>query len=445
MSAQNRAQLAALKALFATVTDEVLATLNRVFSQSNASMVLVRDLVAEERADRALRDRVFAPLAPLFGARPEGPAFPPRMRAAMWSALRRTAPELIQEAAEESRYLRGGDKSPLVFDDLARRAGILLRSPTSALSRQSDATLVAELAGYVALVSLARKTLTMLPDWLGRVSDERVATLKIALRDASVVVPDGAVRLMELMAAHLPEPQLVLRLIAVATDRSGDRFIAESELAHFGERLLADVDRRVERLRAFNPVESAQRDQALAEDITRCFAILAEFERSVELDREGPWGHRVATARRAIAAHVESRLRDVEGAIAEALPMQKVKTSGRVSRTEPAIAHDPLPGAVRRARGLLVLVEASRASVAVGGYGALRGAVTDRVRERLEDYADQVLRQMNGAGPVDAERARVWLELAAEFLERVDAVKSADLVRRRAASALATPAKLNVA
>src|ERR1700752_2550369 len=104
MPGPSQAQLSALKALFGSVPDAVLRTLERLLGDSGPSMTMVRDMVGEERADRGLRDLVFGPVAPWFLPPEGGPSFPPRLGAVIWSALKRCEPQLVADAVEETRY-----------------------------------------------------------------------------------------------------------------------------------------------------------------------------------------------------------------------------------------------------------------------------------------------------------------------------------------------------
>lgn len=430
----SQAQLSALKALFGAVPDAVLLKLERVLREGGPSMTMVRDMVGEERADRILRDIVFGPVAPLFLRRERGPSFPPRLAAALWSALKAREPRLIADAVEQTRYYHPDDPAPPVLDDLCVCAARLLRDESGPLRAGSDGA-ADDLAAYFDVAPLARNAMACVPEWLGRVSEQRSATLRIVLKDASAIAPDGAPRLLELFLTHLPDPQLILRIISVATERANDRYLDASELAGFGRRLLDDVEARIEKVRTFDPNEPVAVARALGEDVSRACTVLAEFERSVELTRDGPWGLRATTARRKLAANVESRLRDLEGAMGQALPMQKVRMAGRMTRAAPCLDQEPSPGAVAQAQGLFALLEATRGSAQVGGYGALHAQVSERLRERLADYADDVVLAINGGEVQDEARARAYLELAAEFLERADGAKGAQLVRRRAAAA----------
>jgi hypothetical protein len=445
MGAPSQAQLAALRALFGAAPDTTLRMIDKALAGAGGNMVLVRDMIADERADRGLRELALGPAAPLFAAREFGPVFPARMAAVLWGALKAREPALVSLAAEETRYLRDDDPSPPVLDELCLKAARLLRNRDASALRPEDMPLADDVAAYLELAPLARPALARLPEWLGRVSEDRTVALKIIMRDASAAMPDGAPRLLEILQAHLPEAQLLLRIISVATDRASDRYLADSELAVFGDRLLDAVERRVEQVRTFDPARPAAEARGLSEATTWACAVLAEFDRSFEISRDGPWGARVTGARRKLAASVEARLRDIELALAKALPTQKVKVSGRMTRPAPCLDRDPDPAAVAQAQGLFAFLEGTRAAAQVGGYGALRAQVAEKLRERLADYVDEVLHELPGRSVEDQARGQAFLELAAEFVERADDPKAAQLVRRRAAAALAIPPAERVA
>jgi hypothetical protein len=438
-------QLAALKMLFGSAPDTVLAALDRSLGGSGPNMAQVHAMIGEERADRALKEMVFGPVAPLFGRRERGPCFPSRVGSAVWSALKARESALYAEAVEATQYLRAEDPPPEVLDQLCARAAAMLRDGSSPL-RAEDAALGQELAAYLDLVPLARAAMPRIPEWLGRVDEERTVNLKLTLKDATALMADGAPRLVEIFQVNLAEPQQILRIISVATDRGNDRYLDESELAAFGQRLLDDVEARIERVRTFDPNQPTGVARGLGEDVTLVCQILGEMERSLELTRDGPWGLRATGARRKLAANVESRLRDMEDALFKALPMQKSRSTGRASRMLPCLDQTPSPEAVARAQGLFALLEATRASAQIGGYGALHAQVSTKLRERLVEYADDVIHDVNaGVSPEDDERARGFLEMAAEFLQQADDAKAAQLVRRRAAAAGAPQTSQDVA
>src|SRR5262249_36264354 len=275
---------------------------------------------------------------------------------------------LVADAVEQTRYHHPEDPAPLVADDLCVRAAQMLREDQGPL-RAGYGAMSDDLAAYFDLAPLARTALPRIPEWLGPVSVERAATLGIALKDASALLPDGAPRLLELFLLHLPDPQQILRIISVGTERANDRYLDASELSVFGRRLLDEVEARIEHVRTFDPNGPVAAACGLGEDVSRACTVLSEFERSVELTKDGPWGLRVTAARRKLAANVESRLRDLEAAMGQALPMQKVRN--RMTRAAPCLDREPDPRAVAHVQGLFALLEATRVSAQVGGYGAL--------------------------------------------------------------------------
>src|SRR6201994_4939122 len=152
MPGPSQAQLSALKALFGSVPNAVLLTLERLLGDSGPSMTMVRDMVGEERADRGLRDLVFGPIAPLFLPRERGPSFPPRLGAAIWSALKAREPQLIADAVEQTRYHHADDPAPRVLDDLCIRVVQMLRERPAPLRLWDDA-MADDIAAYFELAA----------------------------------------------------------------------------------------------------------------------------------------------------------------------------------------------------------------------------------------------------------------------------------------------------
>jgi hypothetical protein len=449
MPGPSAAKLGAVRTLIEAAPDSALRSLRLALADAGGGpMASIRDLIDAESADRTIRAWVFSPVLPLFAPRADGveaPLLPRRALTVLWSQLKARRPELIAQAAEEVRYLTPEDLAPEVLDRLCLEACALVRADPEAILPQAAAEVVESFALYLALSPVARRGARRLPEWLSKVTDERVAALKVLFSDAAAVVDDGAPRLLELLLAHLPEAAQVMRLVSALTDRSGDRYLAASELSSFGERLIADTERRIQRVRVFDPQAGEAGGGAAAQDVIAACATLAELERSVELSRDGPWGARVLAARKALAVNVEGRLREVDAAVGQALPVQSVRVAGRMTRAAPRVEAAPDEQLVARARGLVVLLAEVRPSANDGGYGALRNQVCDKVAARLETYADELIHLINAGEAPDDDHARAYLEVAAEFLGRIRDAKAAQLVRRRAAAAGAHAASRDVA
>lgn len=438
MAGPSPAKLGAVRTLIETSPDDALRALAGALASAYAGpMAAIREMVETELRDRIFCADVFAPIAPLCGPAAEAVGvrgFGSSVLRKLWARLKADEPGLMA-AALDARQDWDREREPeiLPYNALNAAAAALLRREPELVGCPREAA--EALAARLDLAPLARHVLRRLPEWLGKATDERVIALKVLFKDATAISVDATPRLLEMVLAHLPEPWLILRLIAILTDRASDRYLASSELAAFGQNLLDDVDRRVARVRGFDAQSGVAGAMIVAADVTAACAALAELEQSIELSRDGPWGSRLVAARKSLAANVESRLRDVENTVAQALPLQNVKISGRMTRPAPKLAGDPDVKLVERARGLLVLLEQCRTTAAVGGYGALRNQVAEKVAERLNVYADEVLHLLNTGEAPDEARALAYLEIAAEFLGYAEDQKAAQIVRRRAAVA----------
>lgn len=430
------AQLATVRMLIASAPDAVLNSMAMALTGAEGELAPILAQVDQERENRRLRDIVLGPVVPLFAPRRDGvraTTFPRRLLPALWRAVIEADPEMVTQAAADVLYWHPQeDEPPRSLDDLCRAAARLVRHDPPAAFQGPEA---AELGVYLSLGPLARRALRRLPDWLGKATDERAAILRLIFKDAAAVCDDSAPRMMEMLLGHLPEAYLILRPISVLTERASDRYLADSELADFGERLLTEVDVRVDRLKHFDPNGGEAAARAIAADVHAANAILTEFEHSVELSKDGPWGRRVGDARKAMAVLIEARLRESQRRVEAALPLGAVRLTGRMTRPAPRISTPPEPRLVEPARALLVLLSETRHAAATGGFGALRAHVAEGLSEFLEIYADELVHLLNAGEAPDTAIAHAYLDLAAEFLGWAENTKAAQIVRRRAAVA----------
>jgi hypothetical protein len=429
----NRAtKLDAIRALIGASPDQVLASLAMALAGAPGDLAPVAEIIEREQTVRRLSGVVFAPLMPLFAPRPDGfaaPCFPRRLLKELWRTLMERRPEAMAALTEATEDWDPRDPTPPILDELCIEAAALCAEGTDEGGQRR------ELALYLRLAPFGRAALARLGDWLGKATEERAAVLRLIFRDGTTVCEDSAPRLMEILLAHLPDAPLILRPISLITDRSSDRYLAESELASFGERLLERVETHVEQLKLFDTDGGEAAARAAAGDVSAAGAILDEVEHSVDLARDGPWGKRVAAARKAMAALIESRLRDCQRAVEQALPMQAVRLTGRMTRPSPRVSQPPDPRFVEPARALMLLLRETRMAAVTGGFGALRSQVADGLSDWLEVYADELVHLLNAGEAPDPEVAREYLEIAAQFLSRAENDKAAKIVRRRAAVA----------
>jgi hypothetical protein len=235
--------------------------------------------------------------------------------------------------------------------------------------------------------------------------------------------------------AHLAEPCQILRVMSAVMHRPSDRYAAVSELARFGEYILEDIDRRLAAFKAFDADGGAAAGQAAAEMIHVAAIEIAEFETSIDLSRDGPWGAHLAKQKQTLAELADNRLGQIEKALDIALPQQMIRV-GKGRRGLPSLVADPDAGALRRAEGLLAFFDHSRASAGQSGYGATRAKLAEKLEARLDQYVEDLLEMLRADDAVVAtERIHAYLEICARFSELAVGEKAGQIVRRRAAAA----------
>lgn len=402
----------------------------------------VRNMVEAEAADRSARDLIFAPIRPLFGPRADAVpqlAFPSWAYSRMWRALKVVAADDL--AAAVAACPEGG-VTPAVWDELCALAAAGLRSGEhpdfEILSRALDEAMPdgsVQLAGCLELIGLARVALAKLPDWLQRMTEDRAATCRLAYKDAVAIAEDGGPRLFEIYFANLAEPWTALRLITAIMGRPADNYVSGSELAVFGLRLLDDIDLRLENIRRFDPDGGISAAEAVSADVRIISAITAEFEQSLNLGKEGPWGNRLNKQKAALAKAVETWLKKADDAVAAALPLAPVRVGGRVVRQAPRLDAPPDGRLMRRARALLTLLEQVRSAASAGGFNTLRTKVCESVEHRLNSYVEELLHFMREGEADEPMFARLYMDEVADLMGRVCDEKAAQIVRRRAAAA----------
>ena len=447
MGDMSPARMGAVRRLIEQVPDAAIRTLETALAQGargDSSLTLVQGIVGAELLDRRTRAAVFAPLLPLCEAPRDAlprQAFPRNAPALTWRALKVVAPEEVSDAQRAFALLRGEEETPDVFDELCRRAAAGVRAGDEPfqpliqqLRGQSDQA-VKQFADSLGLVPLARLALARLPAWVRTLSNDHAAAIRLAFRDAAAVGEDAGPPFMEILFGHMEEPYEVLRLISLVMDRPSDRYLAASELASFGERLLGDLDRRIEDVKRLDTARGLEGGVALAGSVQAATAIIHEFEQWLAINREGPWGARLVAQKRALAMAVEARLREVEAAVGAALPFQPGRPGAKKGRGAPRLSADPDPAAVVKAQALLAFLCESRSSASYGGFGAVRSKVIETLDPRIDNYAEDMLDLLHHAGDVPPDRIRAFLDIAAEFLGLVRDPKSAKIIRRRAAVA----------
>lgn len=439
-------KIAMLKGLIAASPDEVVRGLERAVCRQGATgpLVAVSAMVEQEIADRAARAHVLAPVSGLFRARGAGgrTAFPRPAAARLWAALKADKPDWVKQAAEAAHYIDPDEPSPQIFDLLCSRAAGQLKSLDQDGYRAVSEMLEADQKGATSVLVLAleigpivRPPLGKLTEWLQRMTDERRATARLAYKDAGAAGEGGGPLMFEMLASQLKHSCQILRIISAVMDHPGERYLADSELAKFGEWAIDEVDALVARVKDLRPGVGQTAAVEAAAAVVEAVETITELDQTIQLAREGPWGQRVVKLRQALAAIVEQRMQDISEAVALALPMQKIRYSGRLVSNAPKLDEPPNDGAVELAIGLLTFSEAIRGCANEGGFAGARSKVHETVGQRIDRYVEDVLEQKRLGDEIDPDRAREYLEVAARLMTLVRDRQAGGVVRRRAAAA----------
>lgn len=446
MPGLNDSQTAVLSRLFSAASDSAVRSLEQALSgeaERGGAMAAVYDLAAKESGQRRVRCAIFGPVVPL--CRPSDSRairFPRATVPLLWQALRAHSPQLAAEAERVSHKLdndHAGAQS--LYDSLCAvcaeglRAGEPDFAPVIALLTGAGEGLVEQFACCLDLAPVTRAALERLPEWIGRLNEERAAAARVFYKDAVALAEDAGPRYFEILFAHLPEPWQILRVMSAVMDRPSDRYAAVSELARFGEYILEDIERRLEAFNAFDPNDGAAAGVAAAETIHIAALQIAELETSIEMSRDGPWGVRLVKLKQALAQSAETRLGQIEKAIDIALPQQMVRI-GKGRRGQPSLSSDPDAAALLRVEGLLGFFDHSRASAGQSGYGAARAKLAEKLEARLDQYVEDLLDMLHAEDPIaPVDRIHAFLEICARFSEMAVGEKAGQIVRRRAAAA----------
>lgn len=434
MPGLSAAHRVALSQIVDRCGDAVLAQLEavaRALPGERAAELLA--MLRAEALDRRRRQAAFGPLTPMFRPRVDGVeclTFPGAVLGRLWRAVVEREPDLASGLDDDDADVEA------VADRLCLVAAGVVRDRGREIWPGADPAALADLAGCFDLAHLVRRGIGRLPAWADRPDDEQGAELRLLMRDAGSVAPDGSRRVIDILFAHLDEAWRILRVIVHTSSAAGrDGFLSESEMAVFVDRLLASVDARVARVAAFKPQAGLEGLETVKADMLWCAAVLSELDMTVQVRPNSVWGKQAKDARVKVASQLQSLLKGVESAVDKVLPTVRAQTAGRMTRQIPRL-DAPIDGeGVDQARTLLSLVAAVRSPAGVFGCEAQRAKLVAALEERLSRHADEALELINGGEAQDEGHAIALVELVAEFLDRIELVEPARTVRRRVAVA----------
>lgn len=442
MAAIAAHKLQIIRTLVETAPDAALRSLELALSSAGAtgSLAAVRGLVEDETAHRFVRNNILGPIVPLCATRREGQVqFPSVVLPRLWRALRSVAPSRVEEAAAKCNPWDLEQGVPDVFDELCKTAAAGLRDPENAAFDSVRSICDPEqLAMCLQLSAITRSCLPKLSEWVSRMSDERAAAARLAYRDACRISDDAGPLMLDILSAHLPDDWRILRVISAVMDRPSDRYLASSEVKAFGERVLTEIDAAIVQVETFNFSDGERAGRAAAQAAHRVQLQIAEFQQSVDVAKDGPWGKRLARHKQAMAKACEQRMDQADKTLEAALPLRSLSMmSKKGSKGAAKLTDEPDEAMIRRAQSALAFIAELRACADKAGYGSSRNKVLEKLNSRLDPYIEDVLHVARTGDGGDAGLAVKYLDVAAGFVAYTRDDKTAEIVRRRAAAAIA--------
>lgn len=436
MTELSPAKAGLLRTIIEGSPDHALARLEQLLgdpSVRDGALGAVWSLISHESRDRRDREAVLEPVQGLFGAE-----LPKPLRTALWKHLKITHPGPVQEAARAASAWDPQEVDVAPYDRLCVVAAEDLRAdPPAEMLAAWSSDLREQLAGALDLAPIVRRCLPHLGDWLARMDQERRAMARLAYRDCVAIRPDAGPLFFRMLSGRLAEPWHVLRIVSAVMDRPTERYMASSELSVFGLETLDQVEALLAQVRSFDPSGGPASARLAGAAVRRACEALSELEDAVQLARDGDWGQRATRAKRGLADAVEERLKAIDKALGQALPMQSIRYSARLIRAAPKLSADPDPAAVTRMMSLLTFAEEVRSTADFGGFGSTRARVLEAVDKVVDPYVEEVLDHLRSDGVPEEEavRSRAYLEIAADLMALAKDERSGQIVRRRLAAA----------
>ena len=444
MDALSERKIEIVRHLVESAPDRVVGGLQQALSQTAIESPLgrVKLVVETEVADRTLRNLTLQPIAPMCvaGGDPGDVTFPPRVLALIWRALKDCQAEAIdllrvddypeaykradaqdQVAAAALEGLRDGSHPDFVTAAEAAEA-------TRAGGRD-------QLIACLALSPVVRRATQRLAEWIAHSGADTTASARLAYKDAVVIADDAGPLFVHMLAAQMAQPWMVMRVISSVMDKPTERYLKDSELASFAEKLMGEIDRSIAAIAGMKADEGPEAGRAAAARAELAVHQILEMEGSVELPRDQGWGQRIVKQRAGLAGVIEGRLKEAERAVIESLP-RFVPRNQRIRHQLPRLTKAPEARLVVRAVALLTFSHELRSTANYGGFSSARNKLVEKLSEYIDHYVESVVDLLRTDDVEDRAIAAAFLAKATDFNLLLRGDKAADLTRRRAQSAL---------
>lgn len=283
-----------------------------------------------------------------------------------------------------------------------------------------------------AVLSIAAPMLALqaeLPKRIDNFTDDMVTALRDAYIETSETSPSEALYLPFMVMNRLEEPSQILRFVRKVAHQRNDAVISRSELAVFGETLLAEMDEIARRVHARR---AGQADlEPMLEDVRRFAQLSRGFASEIDLHRNSEWGQRVLAGRARVSAAVAQEMSRFETELIRALPFHQIGQYGRGGPMKPDLAKGPDRTREERMRACLRFVSGMTPICESLGAQSHCRSVRQQIEAYLGAYEDRLLEELRLAQGSARVNAEDFLETVAGFYEALDESGQADVLRRR--------------
>jgi len=445
MGALSEQKLTIVRTVVETAPDSIVSSLRQALAATPDGTALagVRKLVEAEVFERTLRNTVLQAIAPMCVVNddPRTLTFTPRALTLLWTALRRYNSESIEvlRAADSSapEHMINSHQEALVeaaFNGVRDAELPEFAAVVEACERARPGAGV-QLVGCLEIAPIVRRATARLPEWITHQGGETAAAARLAFKDSVGLRDDAGPWFFQMLGAQLANPWMVLRIISAVMDKPTERYLRDSELSSFAEKVFDDIDKALNEIARLNPDAGCAVGRTEARKAEAVVQQVVEIETCMDLQRDQGWGLRVVKQRASLANVVEGRLKDADKATLEALPM--VTTRGqRGRRALPRLTSTPEPRATGRAMTLLSFCEELRTTANYGGFASARTKTVEKLCEYIDHYVEDVLDMLRTGEADNHEFAWAYLQLAADLKRLLAGEKAAELIRRRAVAAI---------
>jgi hypothetical protein len=441
-----------VRTLVESAPDTIVGGLQRALSETGGESALapVRQLVEAEAADRMLRNAVFLPVAPLCvgdGGAPDRLTFPSRAMALVWRGLKTAAPAEFAAASDAADALAAAMAAQQRLPSPSKPFDAAVAAAADALraGEVRDFRVAAELCerarpgGAKAFIScldispVVRRAIPRLPEWIAKPASEVTAAARLAFKDSVAIDEEAGPRFFEMVAAHIAPPWMVLRVISAVMDKPTERYLHDSELGGFPERMLDGIEEALKAVAKLDLDAGPAASRKAAERVGLMTEQLFELEVCMELYRDHGWGKQIFEQKRTLANVVERILKDGEKLFGQALPVG-ASGFGRTRKSTPRFEEPPQPKAVARAATALAFGQEVRPFAGPGGFSAVHTKTFEKLGEALDHYVEEAV-DIGRTGHGDPALVSAYLLAAAELARFIRGPQAAELIRRRAATA----------